>query len=372
MEDTAAMLYTKYKEDRLPPLFKAVLERSLFNTNLLLSQSDVNVNEVFCQTTVLNIALINDYVEIVERLLRHPGIKLNRQPNCVWTPLHSALQSENVRLFSLLLDHEISDINETDIFGRSCFMLACFLGKISAIECLLDSRYKNNINHCIKCEGYTASHYACMSGYTSVVQCLLTNDMFLPNVTDNFGQRPLDRACEKGQINVVRLLLNRKHFNTISIFTFIQICTSGHVELIKLLLEHKRYPSLSPSMLLNSIKCAIFANYTKVACVLIDVLIDMSNSYLVDDVLSSVTSTLQNNIWHPHKELSSKLQSLWCKLHRMAIEENARKLMQRKHSKHLKIGNLPCFDELFDAASEESGIKPKCDSKLYMLYYLIL
>ena len=94
-------------------------------------------------------------------------------------------------------------------------MLARLWGKTSALEIILSSRYKNNIDYKLTCNVYTSSHYACVPGYVGIVECLIRHIMFLPKATDNTGHTPLYAASQKCQLDIVRRLLNTNDCDTV-------------------------------------------------------------------------------------------------------------------------------------------------------------
>ena len=198
MRDKRYQFYKALKEHNLAPLFVAAWYGLPWCTYYLLSRCDVDVNEVCNGTTPLNLAIECRNVTVAKLLLTHPVIKLlSRQKNTPHGPLVAALFINDANLFALMLRFPIADINEKDIYGRSCYIYACSCGNYKALEKLFSSSLKAHVQTDLYCDGsqLTASHYACVSGSVSVVEFLIRRGIFQSNAMSASGQTPLELAC---------------------------------------------------------------------------------------------------------------------------------------------------------------------------------
>ena len=144
MDNKFIQLHKLIKENSLPPLLVAVFLGLPYCTYYLLTKCNVDVNEVCCGINPLNVAIKSNHVAVVKLLLSHPGIRLNRQMNCV--PLHTAIDCRDASIFQLLLKRSRIDVNDTDENGDNCFMYACLIGNIWALDTLWNSPFKTKVN----------------------------------------------------------------------------------------------------------------------------------------------------------------------------------------------------------------------------------
>ena len=133
--DSDLIQYEKLaKANRLPPLFVAASLGLPYCTYYLLTKCCVDVNLTCCGATALQFAIKNSHMTVVKLLLSQPGIRLNRQINSKYGGLHTAIHYSDESILPLLLKQSRTDVNDTDIYGNNCFMLACLCGNISALE----------------------------------------------------------------------------------------------------------------------------------------------------------------------------------------------------------------------------------------------
>ena len=115
--------------------------------------------------------------------------------------MHTAINCSDKSIFPLLLRQSGIDLNDINIYGNNCFMLACFRGNMSALEVLWDSSFKTKVKTYRKAKdtNRTASHYACVAGHVPVVEFLLKHGLFQANTVDCLGDTPFGSACCVGQ-----------------------------------------------------------------------------------------------------------------------------------------------------------------------------
>ena len=124
--------------DGATPLFAAVQSNSTGIVKLLISNgADVNI-PLTNGTTPLCRAAAQDNVEIVDRLLQVPGIRVNQTDDEGATALYFACQVGQVGSARLLLDKK-ADPNIVDIDGVAPLHLTCLHGFTEIVEMLLEA-----------------------------------------------------------------------------------------------------------------------------------------------------------------------------------------------------------------------------------------
>ncbi|MDE7265694.1 MAG: ankyrin repeat domain-containing protein, partial [Clostridia bacterium] len=119
-------------------------------------------------------------------------------------PLHFAAESGNKEIIALIVDAG-ADVNCTDKNGVTPLMLMAKNGKTDAALAYIknpnvDISLKDNDNH-------AAIDYATASGLRELVKALSSDSEQAH--TDAHGNTPLHQACWNGQVEVVRVLLEK-------------------------------------------------------------------------------------------------------------------------------------------------------------------
>ena len=131
------------KQNRLPPLIVAAFYGLPYCTYYLLTYCSSDVNETYCGATALCLAIANAHLKVVKLLLSHPGIKLNRQPDSIYVPLHKAIYCRDSSIFPLMLKQSRIDLNETDIDENNCFNGCVFVRKNISLRRLMEKSFQN-------------------------------------------------------------------------------------------------------------------------------------------------------------------------------------------------------------------------------------
>ena len=156
-------------------------------------------------------------------------------------------------LFELIDDGRIKDLEkEIDVrpdkievknsYGDSPLYYSCSLGQTAIVILLLHCGA--NIHEKHKYHGYTALHKACEKGFIDIVKLLISkNANVLDKTTD--GENTLHIAAENGHINVVSALLdagvNVNDTGTGGHTALHLAAQKGHLDVVKLLLERGAY-----------------------------------------------------------------------------------------------------------------------------------
>jgi ankyrin repeat protein len=163
------------------------------------------------------------------------------------------ISKEKMKKFQKQLANPKLNINQTDEYGFTLFMLACRFDDTSIVEMLLVEKFKFSLNVNLQTQdGFTALMLACQTNRHAVVETLLKHrgqslDVML---TTQKGNTALMLACHDGHHAIVNRLL--KHCNSpLDIinheakngFTALMLaCQDGHLEVVNILLKHCNSP----------------------------------------------------------------------------------------------------------------------------------
>ncbi|XP_076070588.1 uncharacterized protein LOC143042207 isoform X1 [Mytilus galloprovincialis] len=229
-------------KEELSPFFYACENNSISVVHYLLnSKKDfVKINKKYMKRenkSVLHIACLKGYIEIVKILLDHRAT-VDIPDAGELTPLHLACSNGQYKTAELLLNSG-ANVNALDKLGRTPVYHAC-TGDYKDIVKLLIKR-KANINKSTL-NGSTPLHAACEHEIVDIVNILLNNGAKV-DVQDREVGTPLHLACRKGNGRIVQLLIdNRASINLKTkkdkMRPFHEACQNGHLNVIEILLEN--------------------------------------------------------------------------------------------------------------------------------------
>ncbi|KAI7809274.1 KN motif and ankyrin repeat domain-containing protein 4-like isoform X2 [Triplophysa rosa] len=124
------------------------------------------------------------------------------------TALHYSVSHCNFSIVKILLDTGMCKIDLRNKSGYTAIMLASMTsaespGDLKVIQQLMEL---GDVNSRVGQVGQTALHLAVRHGRVPIVHLLLAQGAD-PNARDHAGNTPLISACERGHVNVVRILL---------------------------------------------------------------------------------------------------------------------------------------------------------------------
>ena len=199
--------YQKTRWDKTV-LMEAVESENYEIIELLLQHPGIDLNKrAHFGKTVLMEAVERRAYYIVELLLQHPGIDLNKQYNDRSTALMLAVRTGLVGIVGLLLRQPGIDVNIQNNDRSTALMLAVGLGRREIVELLLqqpgiDVNIQNN-------DRSTALMLAVESGNYEIVELLLQQPGIDVNIRDKDGSTALMLAVESGNYEIVELLLQQ-------------------------------------------------------------------------------------------------------------------------------------------------------------------
>src|SRR3990167_6940406 len=157
-------------------------------------------------------SLAGDLIEVRRLLSRGSNPNTERMYR---TPLNLAAEMNRVSVVRELLLNGANQFPNNKYDGSALYYAAKH-GNLDVIrELLSDRRYDPNIF--VDISGDNILFWACLNDKLEVVKILLTDGRMNPNFINKFGQTPLHKASEKGNLEIVKeLLLNGADPNTLN------------------------------------------------------------------------------------------------------------------------------------------------------------
>jgi len=156
--------------------------------------------------TVLMKAVQSGKIEIVDLLLKQPGLNINAQDLDGNTALMMAADYQHIDIINLLLKCEQIDVDIKDNFCTTAFMRSVENGDLPVVRCLLASG-RININERDADYGETALMKAVQRGNMEMVDLLLKQPRLDINATAGDGRTALMMAEEHHHEAIKQLLL---------------------------------------------------------------------------------------------------------------------------------------------------------------------
>ncbi|XP_052085333.1 uncharacterized protein LOC127722974 isoform X12 [Mytilus californianus] len=205
---------------------------------------------------------ICNYISIVQLLIRHKP-NINAQSYDGGNALNFSAQKGNVEITQLLLENNAdcnicghskqkitdtlnNDQSETlDEYKQGLFV--CFLK--NTLSNVTDYISKKSVDFVFDVDaGSSPLHIACFMGRIGVVRCLLNHNANI-NMTKEDGTTPLFYACEVGHEDIVRLLLDKgakTQMCRLDGKSPLNIATdNGHTSIVVIVTEHMKKDKLS-------------------------------------------------------------------------------------------------------------------------------
>ena len=155
--------------------------------------------------TVLHIACQGGGISLVRILVCQHNVAINAQNDLHDTPLHLAILNRKLEVALYLINELGCDPNVRGSRGRLALHGACEMSSISLVQAMA----KANI-HARDDLGNTPLHIAALCGAEKTVSCLISKLGCDPNVKGELGRSALHVACQKGNISLVRTLIQHQ------------------------------------------------------------------------------------------------------------------------------------------------------------------
>ena len=179
---------------------------------------DINKKELDVKQLELLVAIKNNDIIAVNNLLKE-GVNPNFQDDDGFSPLHRAIENNNLDLVKALLSYRNIDkeiklprdataSNGWYLGGDTPLLYASYIGNPQVVSALLDANC--NIRARDDIDGAMAIHVAAANGNNEVINLLLNKDKNLINAVDNNGEdTPLHWAIMKNLDSTAELLLSQ-------------------------------------------------------------------------------------------------------------------------------------------------------------------
>ena len=186
-------------------LHAAIIEHCSKNVLQELIDHGVHVNARNCNCeTALMIACQKYYVEAIDVLL-NAGADSNITDTKGFTWIHHAAGGIcSKETLQAIIDHGV-DINAIDEDGRTVLMISCQMGNVEAINVLLNAGADSNITDT---NSGTWIHYAVDGGCSKETLQIIIEYGANVNALDKNNSTALMLACQKGNVEAIKVLLN--------------------------------------------------------------------------------------------------------------------------------------------------------------------
>ncbi|XP_067660904.1 ankyrin repeat domain-containing protein 50-like [Haliotis asinina] len=211
---------------------------NLSGVKFLLSQgrADINCREWTGRTPVM-LAAGGRHREVV-KLLVSKGANIKLVDRFGINILHSACLVGDVEVVKYVLSQNMLDINSRVKCGRTAVMLAAGNGNKDLVQLFVDKGADVSL---LDKTGDNILHCACRGGGAEVLKYILSKDMVDINSLGHRKRTPVIVAAERGQKEVVELLV--KHGADLSLSErsggniLHHVCQRGHYKLVKYVLS---------------------------------------------------------------------------------------------------------------------------------------
>lgn len=176
-------------------------------TALLKLGKPLNINaEDDGKHTALQLAVFNAYPEVVQMLLKFPGIDANCRDILDWMPLTYSVSEQNLEIIKILLKEAPGlNVNSADYDGWNALIFASAEGFDAIIELLIEAK-GIDVNQPDDNDA-TPLHHAIRKDRPQSIKALLKSKLVDLTLIDNAGQTPLVKAVHTGNTVITLLLL---------------------------------------------------------------------------------------------------------------------------------------------------------------------
>ncbi|XP_076117419.1 uncharacterized protein LOC143085121 [Mytilus galloprovincialis] len=217
----------------------------------------------------LHVACLNGNTEIAKCLIENKA-KVNVKDSNKNTPLHLACANGRAKVVNLLARYKL-DINLVDFESKTAMYIAAEQGNTNIVRCLIGLSPDLNIT---TDKGRVALHCASEYGFEEIAKLLIEHEKANINIADMNGVTPLYVACEKGQLKIVKLLLDNNAIvdipNALKSTPLFIACENGNTEIVRLLLQRQADANFKNSDQMTPLHKACGSNQTDIVSLLIN------------------------------------------------------------------------------------------------------
>ena len=176
---------------------------------------------------------------------------------CRWqrTPLHIACKHGQLAVVKYLMDTSGVDVDSSvkDTLLQTPLQLAAEYGTMEVVEYMMEhERQTNGLEQDqtkgLEQEPYSLLHFAAYGGKLETVEYLIQKRGYHPMIRDSKNRTPLHSACKKGNLNVVKYLVENCEIdiscrnNTSHVTPLDMAAEKGHMQVVQYLVEERKCP----------------------------------------------------------------------------------------------------------------------------------
>jgi len=155
------------------PLYLACRSGDIKVIELLLNDSNIDVNETYEGVTPLYIACQQGHTEVVNILLSDPRIDVNKSNNEDETPIFISCWKQHLDIVKLLLNDSRTDVNQSNKNNLTPFYISCRIGSTEIVKLLLNDQ-RTEIEKASD-QDITPFAVACLGGHLEIVKRILAS-----------------------------------------------------------------------------------------------------------------------------------------------------------------------------------------------------
>jgi hypothetical protein len=279
-------------------IYESIYKNNLARFNELINENGFNVNQRNNGRTLLSYAGLYKRFNMIEELLKIPGINVNSTDAYLWTPLHVAVADNNLDILKKLLQMPGINVNFLNDDGQSPLSLACYQINTHPWpenhELIIHELLQApgiDVNLSAPPRNITPLMMAVKSGNPNIVQQLLQMPGININAVNSIyrnegGNTALSMACVLGNIPIINHLLQMPGIDVNTDFPLKRLQRAYHSGIIELdeveILFHQILET--PGLNINQLFTIPLINYSST----ILSMVTEPNSYMSDAIVADL------------------------------------------------------------------------------------
>ncbi len=174
------------------------------------AEVDVNAQDMF-EFTSLMFAAASGHLDVVKYLVKEAKVDVNAGNEFGNTPLIFAAEDGHLDVVKYLVKEAKANVNAKNEFGGTALMFAAKNGHLGIVKCLVEAKADVNArSNGRRFEETTALISAIYKVHLDVVKYLVKEGNTDVNTQDRKGNTPLMLAAQRGDLGIVKCLVEAK------------------------------------------------------------------------------------------------------------------------------------------------------------------